>query len=194
MANNHKGDLMTGEKETTIMLAFLFLICIIGIFLASNTMIGFSAARIDVSNIQSPTNLFPWELIIPHQRSYAENESHLKLMFDGNMNYDQYSVNRGIDFSICYQKDNGDLYLAENNNTHYTKIRGKTPEDALSVLQFPAVKLKAGFSIPDPDRLYISKFQQIAPDEYKIWVITKTPAVVSANGTFEKVCQINYWY
>ena len=129
-----------------------------------------------------------------HGNTYADNESYLKRTFDGNMNYDQLSMNRGIDFSKCYSRDNYELNDSVLSDTHYIKIRGSTPDEALKTISIPTIGLKAGFSIPDPSRLYVSQFKQISPDTYKLWVIQKTPAVKSINGAMESTCDVGYWY
>ena len=129
-----------------------------------------------------------------HGDTYADNESYLKRTFDGNMNYDQLSMNRGIDFSKCYSRDNHELNDSVLSDTHYIKIRGSTPDEALKTISIPAIGLKAGFSIPDPSRLYVSQFKQISPDTYKLWVIQKTPAVKLINGAMESTCDVGYWY
>ena len=129
-----------------------------------------------------------------HGNSYADNESYMKRTFDGNMNYDQLSMNRGVDFSKCYSRDNHELNDSVLNDTHYIKIRGSTPDEALKIISIPTIGLKAGFSIPDPSRLYVSQFKQISPDTYKLWVIQKTPVVKLIDGAMENTCDIAYWY
>ena len=151
-----------------------------------------SAIMTDPSNMKDGLP-FPWDLKFG-TKTFVENESYLKYTFDSAMNYDQTSMNRGIDFSKCYVSGTNELAAAVANDTHYQKIRGNTPDDALKTLSFPVVMLKAGFSIPDPDHLYVSQFRQISPDEYKIWVVVKTPVSDTVDGALEGVCRVNYYY
>ena len=153
-----------------------------------------SARMVDFSNVQNQgiSSFFPQ--IIPSEKTFAQNESYLKYKFDGLVNYDQVSWNRGIDFKKCYSKDNHELQDAILSDTHYIKIRGNTPDEALKTISLPSVTLNAGFSITDPKQLYVSEFRQISPDEYKLWIITKQPVVETIDGALESTCRVSYYY
>ena len=156
--------------------------------------VDYNSARGQLLDSYNPFSLISIGFPQIHGNSYADNESYLKRTFDGNMNYDQLSMNRGVDFSKCYSRDNHELNDSVLNDTHYIKIRGSTPDEALKTISIPAVGLKAGFSIPDPSRLYVSQFKQISPDTYKLWVIQKTPVIRSIDGAMTSTCDVGYWY
>jgi hypothetical protein len=188
-----------GDKNPIIYLwPLAALIMVIFVIFGFVTFVNYvSAASVDPSIMKTESvPIFPWELISLHfgTNTFAQNESYMKLTFDGAMNEDQTTVNRGVDFSKCLGGDNSELADAVANDTHYQKIRGDTPDDALKTLSFPGTMLNTGFAIPDPDHLYASQFKQVSPDEYKIWVIVKTPTMATVDGALEQVCQVNYYY
>ena len=189
--------MVSEEEANTIRVVFTVVAMIVAsifcIFCFSNTMMAAGAMSADVSNFETAmNNVFP----IPHvgSKSFEENETYMKYTFDGIMNADQAGVNRGVDFEKCRFKNNKEFEDIISSDTHYIKIRGDTPYEALKTLSYPGVMLNAGFSIPDPSKLYASRFKQISPSEYKIWVITKTPSVETINGALERTCSIGYWY
>jgi hypothetical protein len=185
------------DEDTTYAVAMVIstaLLCVILLFYMSTSENFFSAGMADSSNIKTygMSSFFP--SIIPQEKSFAENESYLKYTFDGIVNYDQVSRNRGIDFKKCYSGDSHELDDAMESDTHYIKIRGNTPDEALGTISLPGVRLNAGYSIPDPKRLYVSKFKQVSPNEYKLWIITKEPVVETIDGALESTCKVSYYY
>jgi hypothetical protein len=182
MDDKHKTIIFTmiGMGVVTLLMLYSF----------STSIIFMSASRSDPYNINYP--LFPD--LLPSQKTYEQNETYLKYTFDGLVNSDQSSVNRGVDFSKCYDKNNQELFNAIASDTHYIKIRGNNPDEVLKTISLPSIMLKAGFAIPDPSKLYISKFKQVSPDEYKLWIITKTPVTKTIDGALENTCQIDYYY
>jgi hypothetical protein len=190
------------DEETTnlvhagIVMAGVFACCIMGLLFFSSSMTFLSSSLADSSNIASEDNIFGgiFPDIIPNQKSFAQNESYLKRAFDGYVNYDQISMNRGVDFTKCYSRDVHELQDVIRDDTHYIKIRGDTPDEALKTISLPSIMLNAGFSIPDPSQMYVSEFKQVSPDEYKLWIITKKPAVETIDGALESSCRVSYYY
>jgi len=174
----------------------MLVLCVITIFVFSQSANFLSASMIDSSNIKTGQfSIFAFSpSIIPSEKSFSENESYLKYKFDGLANYDQVSWNRGIDFTKCYSRDSHELDDAIASDTHYVKIRGKTPDEALGTISLPSIMLNGGFSIPDPKQLYVSEFRQVSPTEYKMWIITKEPTVETIDGALESTCRVSYYY
>ena len=79
----------------------------------------------------------PLSFLIPFEKNFAQNESYLKQKFDGLANYDQVSHNRGVDFTKCYSSGSHELNDAIVSDTHYVKIRGDTPDEALKTISLP---------------------------------------------------------
>lgn len=183
---------------TILIAAFSFIACIMFIFAFAQISNFATASTVDPSNLKTDdvigfyTSMFPF--LLPSEKSFVQNESYLKQKFDGLANFDQFNHNRGIDFSKCYEKDSHELDDAISSDTHYVKIRGETPDEALKTISLPGVMLNAGFSIPDPKQLYVSEFRQISPNEYKMWIITKEPVVETIDGALENTCRVSYYY
>lgn len=173
------------------------LVCIFCIFAFAQSSNFVTAGSVDRSNVDNYsylsfyTSQFSWFF---EKKSFSQNESYLKYRFDALTNYDQTTWNRGVDFSKCYSRDSHELDDAIASDTHYVKIRGETPDEALGTISLPGIMLNAGFSIPDPKQLYVSKFKQISPSEYKMWIITKEPVVETIDGALESTCRVSYYY
>lgn len=185
---------------STILFVVIPLIACIVLFIFTFAQVSnyATASAVDSSNLKTDDvigfymSMFPFS--IPSEKTFAQNESYLKQKFDGLANYDQITHNRGIDFSKCRSRDSHELDDAVASDTHYVKIRGETPDEALKTISLPGIMLNAGFSIPDPKRLYVSKFKQISSSEYKIWIITKEPVVETIDGALESTCSVSYYY
>lgn len=173
-------------------------LCLIVAFITPQFLTSITAGAVDQSNIDNYNYLdvymSPLSFLIPSEKTFAQNESYLKQKFDGLVNFDQFNHNRGIDFSKCYAKDSHELDDAIASDTHYVKIRGETPDEALKTISLTGVMLNAGFYIADPKQLYVSEFRQVSPTEYKLWIITKEPVVETINGALESTCRVSYYY
>jgi len=180
---------------TAVVAIGMFIFCGASVFFMFSSANFLSAGMVDFSNVQNQgiSSFFPYN-IIPTEKTFVQNESYLKYTFDGLANYDQVSYNRGIDFKKCYKRDSHELFDAISSDAHYVKIRGNTPDEALKTISLPGVMLNAGFSIPDPSKLYVSECRQVAPDEYKMWIITKQPVVETIDGALESTCKVSYYY
>lgn len=180
---------------STILISSL---CLMVAFITPQFLTSITASAVDQSNIDNYNYLdvymSPLSFLIPSEKTFAQNESYLKQKVDGLANFDQFNHNRGIDFSKCYARDSHELYDAIASDTHYVKIRGETPDESLKTISLPCIMLNAGFSIPDPKQLYVSEFRQVSPDEYKMWIITKEPAVETIDGALESTCRVSYYY
>ena len=179
---------------TTISMLVLYILCIFAFAQSSNFV---TAGAVDRSNINNYSYLSFYTSPFSNffeTKSFTQNESYLKYRFDSLSNYDQITWNRGVDFTKCYTRDSHELDDAIASDTHYVKIRGDTPDEALKTISLPGVMLNAGFYIADPKQLYVSEFRQISPNEYKLWVITKEPVVETIDGALESMCRVSYYY